>query len=196
MIKKPRVFISYRRDDSAYISGGIRDQLENEFGAGSVFFDVDSIDGGEDFVTILEQSLDESDALIVVIGDRWNLPRAGESIPRLEEENDFVRIEIETALQKEIPIIPVLVDKAKMPGASDVPDSIQGLLRYTGGRAEGGPGFVQSHAEADQLRQRNPGAKTQAESKRDFKTFTPAFRCHFNSDPARWNCRNVPCCHS
>ncbi|HEY5960242.1 MAG TPA: GH25 family lysozyme, partial [Polyangiaceae bacterium] len=116
------IFLNYRRDDSQSITGRIDDYLRATFGHGDVFRDIDSIPLGVDFVNHLEEALALCDVCIVVIGMRW-------LSERLDDRNDFVRLEIEAALTKEILVIPVLVEGARMPSHDKVPESIQGLLR-------------------------------------------------------------------
>jgi hypothetical protein len=123
----PRIFLSYRRDDSAGFAGRLADALEAEFGAGSVFRDVDDIRPGEDFVTAIQSRLREAAAVLVMIGPRW-IGQAGEN-SRLHEPGDFVRQEIEAALASGKPVFPLLVGGAAMPNEDKLPASISGLAR-------------------------------------------------------------------
>lgn len=123
----PKIFLSYRRDDSAGFAGRLADALEAEFGAGSVFRDVDDIRPGEDFVTAIQSRLREAAAVLVMIGPRW-IGQAGEH-SRLHEPGDFVRQEIEAALASGKPVFPLLVGGAAMPGEDKLPASIAGLAR-------------------------------------------------------------------
>lgn len=124
-----KVFISYRRADmgghAAGFVGRICDRLEGQYGHGNVFMDVDSIPYGEDFVEYLASQVAQTDALIAVIGPQW----AEQMAARAGEDNDFVRIEVETALQRGIRVIPVLVGGALMPGDAGLPASILPLRR-------------------------------------------------------------------
>lgn len=118
-----RYFLSYRRDDSAGFAGRLADDLEARFGVGSVFRDVDDLTPGVDFVDALEHQLRVVDAVLVMIGPRW-LDAA-----RLNDADDFVRREIETALASGKPVLPVLVGGAQMPAQAALPASLQPLVR-------------------------------------------------------------------
>lgn len=122
-----KVFISYRRADSAGIVGRICDRLDSQFGRDNIFVDVDSIPPGVDFREHLGQELDRCDALVAVIGNYWHTDQAGQR--RLDDPADFVRIEVETALGRGVPVIPVLVNDARMPGEQELPASL-GQLPY------------------------------------------------------------------
>lgn len=116
----PRIVISYRRADTGQIVGRISDWLGERYGKASIFVDVDDIPYGVDFRTQISEVLSKTDVLIAAIGDDWLGRReAGQS--RMLQESDPVRVEIETALERKIAIIPVLIDGAKMPSASDLP---------------------------------------------------------------------------
>ncbi|HEV2958025.1 MAG TPA: ABC transporter substrate-binding protein [Xanthobacteraceae bacterium] len=119
----PKLILSYRRSDSAGIAGRIFDRLSSRYGHDSVFMDVDNIPFGIDFRQYIREALAECDALIVVVGPRWVGERPDGS-SRIRDETDPVRVEVETALERGIPIVPVLVDGAVMPKASDLPDSL------------------------------------------------------------------------
>ena len=123
------VFISYRREDSGGFAGRIYDRLADRLGHDNVFFDVDAIPPGRDFVDVLSDRVGKCDALIAVIGKHWVSGAEGDNRRRLEDPNDFVRIEIEAALRRNVPVIPVLVDGAAMPQAADLPGSLQNLVR-------------------------------------------------------------------
>ena len=123
------VFISYRREDSAGFAGRIYDRLTRRLDPKSVFLDVDNIQPGLDFFDVLSEKLRICDALIAVIGKNWNSSADQDNRRRLDDPDDFVRIEIEAALQRGIRVIPVLVDGATMPRREDLPDSGQKLRR-------------------------------------------------------------------
>ena len=124
-----RIFLSYRRDDDAGFAGRLADALEKEFGAGSVFRDVDDIRPGEDFVQAIESHLREVGAVLVMIGPRW-LAAGAAGRRRLDDSRDFVRQEIQAALASGKPLIPLLVGGATMPTEADLPDGIAGLARH------------------------------------------------------------------
>ena len=123
------VFISYRREDAAGFAGRIYDRLTRRLDPKSVFLDVDTIQPGLDFFDVLSEKLRVCDALIAVIGKNWNSSADKDNRRRLDDPDDFVRIEIEAALQRGIRVIPVLVDGATMPSREDLPDSLQKLRR-------------------------------------------------------------------
>jgi hypothetical protein len=129
-VAMPRIFLSYRREDSEHIAGRLYDRLKARFGRGNVFMDLDTIPFGVDFREHLGQAVARCDVLLAVIGEAWldvrfeNGPRQGQR--RLDDPADFVRIEVESALARNIPVIPVLVGKAAMPAEQELP---QGTLR-------------------------------------------------------------------
>jgi hypothetical protein len=123
------VFISYRREDSAGFAGRIYDRLIKQLDPKSVFLDVDNIQPGLDFFDVLDEKLRVCDVLIAIIGKNWNSRTPEDNQRRLEDPDDFVRIEIEAALRRGIRIIPVLVDGATMPRREDLPESLQKLRR-------------------------------------------------------------------
>jgi hypothetical protein len=120
------IFISYRRSDSKSEARSICQRLERTFGKGMVFIDVDSIRPGEDFQSVLEEDLAKCNVMLVVIGPRWlELLRSGPA--GCEIINDYVRLEIASALERKLPIFPVLVDGAPMPDAKNMPDDLKSL---------------------------------------------------------------------
>ncbi|ATE62711.1 TIR domain-containing protein [Thauera sinica] len=121
-----RLFVSYRREDSAGFAGRLTDALERTYGEGSVFRDVDDIRPGEDFAQIIQRGLDEVAAVLVVIGPGW-LDAGDAGGRRLERADDFVRREIEGALAVGKPLLPILVGGARMPAAEHLPPSIRPL---------------------------------------------------------------------
>lgn len=125
----PRIFISYRREDSAGDAGRLADHLNRRFGSARVFLDIDTIDPGTDFERALTSSLQETAAMLVVIGPRWTtLVTAGGS-RRLDDPNDYVRREVEAALGRDIPVVPVLVQGAHLPRKEDLPESLAALVK-------------------------------------------------------------------
>jgi len=122
------IFISYRRDDQPGFAGRLADALEAAFGADQVFRDIEDIHPGEDFVAAIEQQLHTVDVMLVMIGPGW-LAASRNGVRRLDEPDDFVRLEIAAALASGKPVIPVLVDGASMPGAADLPPALAGLAR-------------------------------------------------------------------
>jgi hypothetical protein len=126
------VFISYRREDSGGFAGRIYDRLTSRLGRDGVFFDVDNISPGLDFVDVLSERVGKCDALLAVIGRAWNPVSGNDNRRRIDDPSDFVRVEIEAALARGIRVIPVLVDGAPMPRAEDLPESLRKLTRRQG----------------------------------------------------------------
>jgi hypothetical protein len=118
----PRVTISYRRDDSLGVTGRIFDRLTARYGRETVFRDLESVRVGLDFRTQVRKALGETDVVIAVIGPKWLGPRSGHN--RLMNGADPVRVEIETALRQEVPLIPVLVSGGTMPSAEKLPETL------------------------------------------------------------------------
>jgi TIR domain len=123
------VFISYRREDSGGFAGRIYDRLTRNLGHENVFFDVDSIAPGVDFVDTLSDRLGRCDVLVAVIGKSWLGSADSNNRRRLDDPTDYVRLEIEAALQRSIRVIPVLVDGAALPKTADLPESLAKLTR-------------------------------------------------------------------
>ncbi|MEP7292640.1 MAG: toll/interleukin-1 receptor domain-containing protein, partial [Chloroflexota bacterium] len=124
----PRIFLSYRRADSRLVSNRIYDRLVAAFGKQNVFKDVDNIPPGRDFRGVLREATAECQVMLVVIGPNWVNVTDANGNRRLDDPNDFVRIEVETGLQRDgILVIPVLVEGAAMPPPNQLPISLQEL---------------------------------------------------------------------
>ena len=136
-----QIFISYRRDDAAYVTGHINDVLRKEFGNDSVFTDVDNIALGVDFRAVLDETVSQCQVLLAVIGSAWLTARDQDGQLRLHDPGDFVRIEIESALRRDIPVIPLLVAGAVMPAAEELPESLRNLAYRNGMQIRPGPDF-------------------------------------------------------
>jgi len=124
-----KVFISYRRDDSAYAAGRLYDRLCEHFGEENIFMDVEGLQPGEDFVSKLEQSVSACDVLIALIGQKWLTVKGETGNLRLENPEDFVRLEIAAALNRKIRVIPILIEGAHMPHSGELPDDLHFLAR-------------------------------------------------------------------
>jgi hypothetical protein len=124
-----RIVISYRRQDAAGYAGRLYDRLVADLGDGAVFMDIDAIDLGEDFVAAIEACLERAAVLLAVIGRHWLDTTDERGDRRLDAAGDFVRVEISTALQRGVRVIPVLVDGALMPKESELPEDLRPLLR-------------------------------------------------------------------
>ncbi len=137
-----QIFISYRRSDSADVTGRLDDQLTARFGREVVFKDIDSIPHGSDFVRHVEEAIRGSKVVLAVIGQGWaSASVAASGSRRLDDANDFVRVEVETALRLGIPVIPVLVQGAAIPAAADLPESLRPLLVRNGIAVRSDPDF-------------------------------------------------------
>jgi len=124
----PRIFISYRRSDSQHIADHIREKLADAFGDSAIFQDVENIAPGTDFRVEIRKALVGCRVMLVIIGNNWINIKDDFGNRRLDNPNDFVRIEIETGLQDSgITVIPLLIDGARMPSESQLPVSIQSL---------------------------------------------------------------------
>jgi TIR domain-containing protein len=121
------IFISYRRGAAAGTAGRLYDVFSARFGDEHVFMDVDSIHPGDDFVEILTQTLDRCQAMVVVIDPSWLVTTGPAGQRRLDEPGDYVRLEIERALNRSIRVFPALIDNARMPTPDDLPPTISRL---------------------------------------------------------------------
>jgi hypothetical protein len=124
-----RVFINYRRSDSQGSAGRLFDRLLQHFERDQLFIDVDAIEPGVDFVDSLDKQVSNCSAFIAVIGPGWLTARNAAGERRLDNPSDYVRVEIESALKRDIRVIPVLVDGASMPPPSELPASLEPLSR-------------------------------------------------------------------
>jgi DNA polymerase len=124
-----RIFINYRRQDSEGYVGRLYDHLIRHFEPDTLFLDVDSIPPGVDFVEFLDSAVAECDVLLAVIGPGWTSAADDAGERRIMREDDFVRIEIASALRQKKTVIPLLVGGAKMPRGAELPDDVAGLAR-------------------------------------------------------------------
>ncbi len=124
-----RIFINYRRTDSEGYVGRVYDHLIQHFDPADIFMDVNSIEPGADFIQALEDAVAACDVFIAMIGPAWLTAADDQGQPRLMEWNDFVRLEIASALKQDKLVIPVLVGRAKMPAPDDLPEDLQALAR-------------------------------------------------------------------
>jgi hypothetical protein len=122
-----RVFISYRRDESAGYAGRIADSFEEYFGEDKVFRDIDSLEPGLDFSEAIERALESSEVLVAVIGKHWLTATDAAGQRRLEDPDDYVQMEIAAALQRNLRVIPVLVQGASMPSTDELPEDLAPL---------------------------------------------------------------------
>ncbi len=136
-----RIFLSYRREDSIDISDRMFEEITRNFGADSVFKDIDSIPLGVDFRSHLLEELQGCAIMLVVIGRAWLTATDEAANRRLDSEYDFVRLEIENALSRSIPVIPVLVGGATLPPSAHLPESLRPLAYRQGTSVRSGPHF-------------------------------------------------------
>jgi hypothetical protein len=129
-VKAHGIFISYRRTDTRADAGRLYDRLANRFSGDHVFMDIDDIQPGQKFLTVLQDTLDICHVLLVLIGPKWLDARDAGGLVRLQDDQDFVRLEVQTALQRGIPVIPILVNRAFMPTREDLPSGIDSLADH------------------------------------------------------------------
>ena len=123
------IFISYRREESAGHAGRIYDRLRERFGRDRAFMDVSAIEPGVDFVEAIDHAVSSCAVLLVVIGRKWQECTDATGRRRLDDPNDFIRLEVGTALRRNIRVIPVLVQGAAMPVEAELPDDLKLLAR-------------------------------------------------------------------
>lgn len=124
---KKHIFISYRRSDARADARNVFQRLQRDFGSGRPFMDVDSIAKGRDFKTVLDEALNGTAVMLVLIGKTWLDVRTGTGLRRLDDTSDFVHMEIAYALKRGLPVIPVLLDGTPLPAADELPDELQPL---------------------------------------------------------------------
>ena len=124
-----RIFLSYRRGDVGGYAGRLADALHQRLGSKSVFQDVVAIAPGLDYTAVIDRALDESDAVLAVIGPGWLSATTSQGAPRLFEADDYVRLEMARALNRDARVVPILVGGASLPAAADLPEDLQGLAQ-------------------------------------------------------------------
>ncbi len=125
----PVVFLSYRRADTSGYAGRLATALEQHFGYGSVFHDIEAIAPGRDYAKVIDEAVARAGVLLVLIGDTWLSESGEEGTRRLDDPHDFVRLEVSSALRRGTPVLPVLLEGAAMPGASALPPALEPLAR-------------------------------------------------------------------
>ena len=141
------ILISYRREDSPDVTGRIYDRLVQEFGKDWVFKDVDSIPFGVDFRTHLDEQVAKCHVFLAVMGPDW-MRKSGKGKSSLDDTEDFIRFEIESALRRGIPVIPLFVRGMSMPKADRLPPSMEGFAYRNGLNIRADPDF---HRDMDRL---------------------------------------------
>ncbi len=126
---KSTIFISYRRSDSDHAAHRLYDKLAATFGEENVFMDVTAIDYGVNFIKAIEDAVSQSDILVAVIGKEWSDVRNEKGERRLDDPDDFVRLEIASALKRDIRVIPFVLEGATIPSPDQLPDDLAPLTQ-------------------------------------------------------------------
>ena len=119
------VFLSYRREDAIDITGRLYDRLTREVGHDAVFKDIDSIPLGSDFRKHIDESLRNCKIFLLIVGKNWLGDLNG--VRRIDDRRDYIRLEVETALLRNIPVIPILVHGALIPNENELPEGMSGI---------------------------------------------------------------------
>lgn len=127
--RKGTIFINYRKDDSNWNALALYQELQKYFSKDQLFKDFNAISPGDDFVISINNALQSCDVLLVLIGKEWLEIKDETGARRLSDPHDFVRLEISKALERNIKVVPVLLDRTPMPKASELPDNLQALCR-------------------------------------------------------------------
>ncbi|MEO6188410.1 MAG: toll/interleukin-1 receptor domain-containing protein [Ginsengibacter sp.] len=126
--KKKNIFINYRVHDTAGETGRLVDKLKQNFASDQIFIDIDKIEPGVDFTKAISKSLESCDVMLAIIGPHWLGKTGDENASRIKNPNDWVKLEISSALQRDIRVVPVLVDGAELPEENELPVDLQPLL--------------------------------------------------------------------
>lgn len=126
----PSLFLSYRQSDTLGHTGRLADALEARYGRDAVFRDLDSIEAGQRFEEVIERALADCRVFLPLIGDDWLTVRGADGGRRLDDPQDFVRREVAAALARGIPVIPLLLEGARVPAAAELPPELRPLLRH------------------------------------------------------------------
>lgn len=126
--RKQNIFINYRVHDTAGETGRLVDRLKQRFNDDQIFMDIDKIEPGLDFTKAISKSLESCDIMLAIIGPHWLGVNATDHTSRIKNPNDWVKTEISTALQRDIRVVPVLVDGGQLPETDDLPAELQPLL--------------------------------------------------------------------
>jgi hypothetical protein len=173
-----RIFISYRREETAWPAGWLFNQLEEHFGKGQVFKDVDSIRPGDDFAEVITAAVADCDVLLALIGDRWLTIAGEDGHRRLDDPDDFVRLEIQAALAHGVLVIPVLIGGAVMPSREELPTSLARMVRFQA--VELSPNHFE--ADTERLLRALDNRLAEAQARRDDKEAAGAGRSPYKRD--------------
>jgi hypothetical protein len=127
-----RIFVSYRREDTAAYAGRLYDALVGRFGDENVFMDVDTIDLGSDFREVIDRAIASCDVTIALIGRNWLSATDAEGERRLDDPDDLLRLELERALARGLVIVPACVQAAELPSEDALPASLAPLSSRQG----------------------------------------------------------------
>jgi len=173
-----QIFINYRRDDTIGSAGRLYDCLAQAFSEKQVFMDVDDIDPGLNFIEVINRAVSKCDVLIALIGPDWLTLTDEQGRRKIDMPEDFVRLEIAAALERDIRVIPVLVENANIPSSIDLPDELKELVqrnalelshtrfRYDADRLIGAIKRVLEQVEAERKAEAEQIAKEKAEVER------------------------------
>jgi hypothetical protein len=142
------IFLSYRRLDSELVVGPMYDRLVAHFSVERVFRDLDSLPIGRPFPQVLTEALSRSEVALIIIGPNWTSITDSQGKRRLDDPRDFVRLEVEKSLKAGFPVIPVLINRASMPKADELPKSLRPLVFHNGVQIRPDPDF---HRDMDRL---------------------------------------------
>lgn len=127
----PRFFVSYRIDDGVHAAAAIADRLARHFGPENIFRDRDSLSLGELYPTRIRRALEQCDKVLAVVGPSWLEIRDSSGRRRLDNPEDWVRMELRTAFERDIPVVPVLLDDTPLPDLRRLPTDIASLSLCT-----------------------------------------------------------------
>jgi len=135
-----KVFVSYRREDSQNVVDRLCDKLFERLGRDSIFRDIDSVALGRDFRGVVDKTLDECSIGVVIVGPEW-LGVGADGNRRIDRDGDLVRLEVRQMLERDIPVIPVLVGNMAIPNETDLPDDLRSLVYRNAARLRPDPDF-------------------------------------------------------
>ena len=123
------IYLSYRRMEAAAYAGRLFDHLNRHFGPDSVFMDIGSIASGQDFAQVIESALNACDVVLVLIGSTWTTSTGQDGRRRLDDPKDWVRLEVAAALRRNVLVVPVLIDGARIPDPASLPEELRPLCQ-------------------------------------------------------------------
>ncbi len=129
MRQPPKLFISYRRSDTGGDAGRLNDTLIQLLGPDATFFDLNSIVPGKDFEVELKQALSQTTVLLALIGPEWEAAPDPLHQSRLHDVKDYVRMELLAALQRDVPIVPVLLNRSSVPSDAGLPEALRPITK-------------------------------------------------------------------